>query len=141
MQIETARDFDPHGGDGEHPDEVDLAFDGDEATEWTTSSYDDALSLIKPGVGLLFDLGDEQEIAAVEVIGSAGMSLELRAATESPSSEEDADVVASDEGVDTNATLELDEPTDARYWIVWITDLPGGSGGSAAISEVRFLAP
>ena len=141
VQIETASDFDPHGGDGEHPDEVNLAFDGDEATEWTTSSYNDALSLIKPGVGLLFDLGDEREIAAVEVIGSAGMSLEVRAATESPSSEEDADVVASDEGVDTNATLELDEPAGARYWIVWITDLPGGSGGSAAISEVRFLAP
>ncbi|MFN2594350.1 MAG: hypothetical protein ABR579_05615, partial [Actinomycetota bacterium] len=28
-----------------------------------------------------------------------------------------------------------------RYWLVWITDLPGGGGGSASIFEVRFFGP
>ena len=142
LQIESVDDFDPHGsGQEEHGDDVGLARDGNESTAWTTETYNDQLSLIKPGVGLLFDLGDDQEVGAVQVIGSAGMSLEIRAASEPPASEADGDVVATEDGIPATASLELDEATAARYWIVWITDLPGGSGGSASISEVRFLAP
>jgi len=140
VQIQEASDFDPHGGDGEHPDEVDLSWDGNEATAWNTSNYNDPLPIQKPGVGLLFDLGADEEIGSVAVSGSDGMSIEIRAGTSPPSTEGDADLVASDDDF-SSGEIALDEPASARYWIVWITDLPGGGGGSASISEVRFLAP
>lgn len=140
IRIVEASDFDPHGEDGEHPEDAHLAHDGNPTTMWTTSDYNDALTLIKPGVGLLFDLGSSAEISGVEVTGSAGMGLEIRAAEQEPSSEADAEVVASATGVPATIDLELDEPTEGRYWIVWITELPGGGGGSASIAEVRFRA-
>src|SRR4051794_32713233 len=34
-----AKDFDPFGGDGEHPEAVHLAIDGDPTSSWNTSTY------------------------------------------------------------------------------------------------------
>ena len=39
VEITGAQDFDPDGGDGEHPDEVKLAIDGIPATVWPTETY------------------------------------------------------------------------------------------------------
>ena len=59
-----------------------------------------------------------------------------------------SNVVASDETgfatVETTSdapaeTLVSFEPVEARYWLLWITQLPGGTGGSASISEVEFF--
>jgi hypothetical protein len=41
---------------------------------------------------------------------------------------------------DAPATVDLQvESNPARYWLVWITALPGEGGGSASIAEVRFF--
>ena len=39
VELTGAQDFDPEGGDGEHPDEVELAIDGIPNTTWTTETY------------------------------------------------------------------------------------------------------
>jgi len=141
VRVVKAEDFDPYGEGGEHPDEVPLAFDGDSTTAWATETYQASLELLdKPGVGLVFDLGDAEEVAGLEVVGSAGYTFEVRAADEVGDLESDFDEIAEVEEAEGTAPVELDEPVSARYWLVWITTLPGGEGGRAEIAEVSFFA-
>ena len=139
LEIQSAADFDPPpGDDSEHPDEVALAYDGDPGTAWTTENYNDSLQLLgKPGVGLVFDLGDTRSVTSVVISGSAG-SLELRASDEEGDDAEAFEEVGTASEVDGEVEIEADG-AEARYWLVWITSLPGDGGGSATISEVRFL--
>lgn len=139
--IETAEDFDPHADGVEHPDEVGLAIDQDPSTSWSSETYQDALSLQKPGVGLLFDLGSSKEVSEVVVdLDAAGYALEIRAADKKGTDETAFEEVGS-VGASGSSERFRFEPTAARYWLVWITGLPGGSGGSARIAEVKFIGP
>jgi hypothetical protein len=141
LDVAGIEDFDPHGDDGEeHSEEAELAADGDASTAWTTSEYEDALEVIKPGVGLVLDLGESAEIAGLEVVGSPGLSFEIRAADEMGEIESDFEVLAEVNEAQATSPIELDEPVSARYWLVWITALPGGEGGRAEIAEVSFFA-
>ena len=141
LDIELVTDFDPHGDGTEHADETSLVDDGDPATEWTTENYESSLSAQKPGVGLLLDLGTEAEVASLRLVTSTpGYSLEIRAASELPEDESTADVVTDSSAVADVEVLEFD-PVSARYWIVWITELPGSGAGSASIAEVELSAP
>ena len=57
----TAADFDPQGQPPkENPEDAPLAVDGDLATAWSTSAYNDQFGPggLKTGVGLVVDLGD-----------------------------------------------------------------------------------
>jgi hypothetical protein len=144
VEVRSVVDFDPQGtGEGEHPDEVDLAIDGDPATQWTTESYDDSLELLgKDGVGLVFDLGDA-EVAGVEVEGCSGCGLQIGHASSDPTGATDAsgfEIVDETDSAGDTESFGFDATTD-RYWLVFITTLPGGGGGSAAISEVTFGGP
>jgi serine/threonine-protein kinase len=137
----NAVDFDPQGGDGEHPDEVPNASDGDPDTAWTTSDYADPLQLQKNGVGLLFDLGGAEEVARIEILtDTPGMNVEIRSGDQQATDETGLEVVDSLSEISARQDVELDG-TSSRYWLVWITQLPGGGGGSASINEVRFFAP
>jgi hypothetical protein len=139
IEISEVRDFDPHGTGGEHPDETDLARDGDPSSAWTTENYNDSFELIgKPGVGLVFDLGDSVEVGRVKVSGSAGPT-EIRAADEFGADEAGFDVVARIDALDGSQEITTDGAA-GRFWLVWITELPGGAG-SASISEATFYAP
>src|SRR5205823_1049606 len=51
VQLTGAKDYDPIGGDGEHPELVNQAIDGNRSTDWHTSTYDGG-NLGKAGVGL-----------------------------------------------------------------------------------------
>jgi putative peptidoglycan lipid II flippase len=91
-------------------------------------------------VGLLFDLGQARAVQSVQIASDTpGFSLELRAGD---SRSEDLGalrrVVASDQVSGPQMGLKF-EPSSARYWLVWITDLPSGGGGNAHIGEVQFL--
>ena len=143
IQVQQVDDFDPYGSSGEHPEEVDFAADGDGATAWSTQTYDASFETYpKPGVGLVFDLGSPQEVAAVELESpDADYDVELRAADSFGADENAFSVVDEADDVSSSETLEDFEPATYRYWLVWITSLPGGGAGSMALSEVTFLAP
>jgi hypothetical protein len=139
LGVRTVEDFDPYGGDGEHPEEVGLAIDGDPATAWRTSTYEDSLEVVKPGVGLLLDLGRARAVERVEVVSpSPGLSFELRAGSQPPDNEAALELVEDVARASGSSRVDL-QGVRARYWLVWITSLPGGGGGSAQVSEVRFF--
>jgi eukaryotic-like serine/threonine-protein kinase len=140
LRVRSVQDFDPHVGDGENPEEAPLAVDGDEATAWTTSTYSTPLAEQKPGVGLRFDLGRPRDVTRVTLESATpGYAVEVRAGSEEPGDERDLDLIDGLAGAPGEAEMTFEEPVSARYWLVWITALPGGGGGSASLNEVTFL--
>ncbi|HEV3473327.1 MAG TPA: hypothetical protein VG408_09040, partial [Actinomycetota bacterium] len=140
VRVAEATSFDPLGDDGEeHSDLAHLAHDRDPATNWHTESYEDPLQIIKDGVGLVFDLGSEQTVESVEITSPfGGYAVEIRTASSFPAALDDTELVEQLDDVSTSESIRI-EPTTARYWIVWITSLPGGGAGRAEISEVSFF--
>ena len=59
----AAADFDPIGGDGEHPRETSALVDGDPSTTWSTETYDGG-QLGKEGVGVIIDASPGGGVAA-----------------------------------------------------------------------------
>ena len=106
VELAGVSDFDPLAEPPEeNPDEAPNAIDGDPATSWTTSTYrgDPALGGLKPGVGLMVDLGKDQEVRSVTVrFKGAPTSFEVYAApagvTEPPDSIDQLDKVGGQEG-------------------------------------------
>ena len=140
LRISAAEDFDPGGDDTEHATEVPLAWDGNPATGWTTETYQDPFDVLgKTGVGLVFDLGESADVGEVGLVATADMSVEVRVSDETPTGDEtDFELVDEGEGIAAEETFEVD--SSGRYWLIWITELPGGTG-TGEISEVRFIGP
>ena len=142
--------FSPSGnGEGDNPELTALAHDGDPQTAWVSDSYDDrTFGPDQDGIGLVFDLGDEQEVRRVQLeLVRGGLDVELYAAdTRPPDAAGTAawgEVRATQTNIRQQQPFELN-PTAKRYWMVWITGLSPDSAGdvyNAAISEVLFLGP
>lgn len=137
IKVTGADDFDP-GGDppDENPETVGNAIDGDAATSWTTMTYrgNPALGGLKPGVGLMLDLGRDQEASSVTVrFKGAPTSFEVYAApagvTEAPDSVDQLDKVGGQADAPERATVQLDPAPSTRYLLVWLTRLPSADGG------------
>ncbi|HEV2757168.1 MAG TPA: protein kinase [Actinomycetota bacterium] len=138
LEVASVESFDPDGDGAEHSEEAPLAADGDEGTGWGSETYDDPLGLIKEGIGLVFDLGSAQEVSAIELVTSTpGFAFELRAGDGFPETADDLEVVARTEAAAAVDEHEFD-PVRARYWLVWITRLPGDGTGTAEVEEVTF---
>ena len=141
IEVQSVTDFDPQGDGSEHPDEVNLAIDGNSSTAWTTENYQDPLSALgKDGVGLVLDLGESVEVASVEVQGCGDCGLQVGHASEAASDASGFETVDDTDAAGDPETFDFD-PVSDRYWLVFITTLPGGGGGSASISEVTFGGP
>lgn len=138
--------FDPSApGVGDNPDEVARASDGDPQTAWSTEIYPDRrFGGEKPGVGLVFDLGEEREVRSVVLeLTRGGVDVELYASDELPDEEGGlrgwGDVLAAQTNIRPQQPFSLN-PTANRYWMVWVTGLSADSSGDylAEIAEVRF---
>ena len=137
VELAGVSDFDPLADPPEeNPDEAPNAIDGDAATSWTTSTYrgDPALGGLKPGVGLMVDLGKDQEVRSVTVrFKGAPTSFEVYAApagvTEPPDSIDQLDKVGAKKDAPQRATVQLDPSANTRYVLVWLTKLPEVAGG------------
>jgi hypothetical protein len=128
----VVRDYDPFGRDGsEQPGGVPNAFDGDPTTAWNTDGYSSAgFGGLKPGVGLLVDLGAPTRIANVQVgLVKPGASVELRATDVLGDNADSFTTVARQAAAKQVALLTPATPKAARYWLIWFTALPKGDGG------------
>lgn len=146
--IVDAGDFDPHGGDGENPADVELAFDRDPATGWATEPYRSPLSTLgKPGVGLWFDLGEATDVRTISLrFADEGASVEIYTRSQPPDftneTEEAWQRIGGKDDLGAQDSIGVESPP-RRYWLVWITGLPSPQDGvhQAHLNEVRFLGP
>jgi hypothetical protein len=139
----TTTSFDP-GGDGqENQDAAALAVDRDPTTAWTTDRYqgNPHLGGLKPGVGLLLDLGHPATVEVADLaLTAAGADVELRAGDQPPSAARDLPVVARRADAGTTWKVTLTKPVRARFWLLWFTSLPPDSGGyRVGVAEVALL--
>jgi hypothetical protein len=136
--------FDPPPGDGaENNAAVPNVTDGDPGTAWETERYDTSrLGGLKPGVGLLVDLGEPVAVQQVEIGVSPGVDVELRAADEPFPDIESFPVVAAAEETENVVRLVPEAPVTARFFVVWLTRLPPESGGfRGSVRELFFVQP
>lgn len=136
VAVQGVDDFDPtaDGGNGEeNPGLLPLATDGKASTSWQTVTYlnDPALGRLKPGVGLVLDLGSVQQVGSVHlVMQGQPTSVELRVpATEATdrapsSSVKQWSVVAQSAAAGADVTLTPAQATRTRYLLVYLTKLP-----------------
>jgi serine/threonine protein kinase len=137
IKLVGAKDFDPLADPPEeNPESAPNAIDGDPATSWVTSTYrgDPELGGLKPGVGLIVDLGSEKQPRSVTVrFKGAPTSFEVYAAPagvdQYPDSLDQLDKVATSADAPERATVKLDPTPKTRYVLVWLTRLPAVSGG------------
>jgi serine/threonine-protein kinase len=141
IPIQNVTSFDPEGDGSEHQELTSAVMDGNTATGWHTQNYFSPLQGQKPGLGLLFDLGSATSVDQVRIASQTpGYSFELRAGDQRGPTEASFQVIKSvaDAGGSQDVSFGA---TAHRYWLLWITSLPGGKGGTAYINEVRFFGP
>jgi serine/threonine protein kinase len=137
VELAGVSDFDPFAEPPEeNSDEAPNAIDGDAATSWTTSTYrgNPVLGGLKPGVGLMVDLGKDREVRSVTIrFKGAPTSFEVYAApagvTQPPDSIDQLDKVAARKDAPQRANVQLDPSANTRHLLVWLTKLPEVPGG------------
>ncbi|MFE5710050.1 serine/threonine protein kinase [Streptomyces sp. NPDC056501] len=145
ISIASAQDFDPppKGSGGENPQAIQLAYDGDPDTYWHTVNYFGSdFANLKPGVGMVLDLGTAKKISSVELSFVGQTSVELRTApsdaSSAPSTADEFTTQA--EGSGSNVTLKPTKPITTRYVLVWLTELPADNGGyRGKLAEIKVL--
>ena len=140
LPVAGAVAFGPGGeGTGDTPQNADLAIDSLYSTGWRSDWYTTAaLGNLKPGTGLLLDMGRRVTIndAQLDLGGFSGAGLQLKAGNSvSPG---DLHEVASASGANGRFTLNLKTPARAKYLLIWFTQLPSDGAGTyrAAIYHV-----
>jgi putative peptidoglycan lipid II flippase len=144
LEVVAVTDLDPEAdrGDGqENPRQVRNVLDNDLATTWPTRTYLNRPNLggLKPGVGLVLDLGAVQPVGAVTIrLVGRGTGLELRAADSPGYRGADYDLIVATEGASQLRTIQLRDPLQTRYLLVWLTSLPrvGQDEYRGEISEI-----
>jgi eukaryotic-like serine/threonine-protein kinase len=131
-----AKDYDPIGRDGEHPEVVGKAIDGKASTSWTTSQYSNGLQ--KDGVGIWVEA--KEPVAARRLVvrtTTPGADVEVYASDRVP-----PDIggwgrrLGAGQRIASREQIPLDSAGRRfRFYLLWIKKLPPGN--QAEIAEVR----
>ncbi|MGH3031159.1 MAG: hypothetical protein ACRDNE_10410, partial [Gaiellaceae bacterium] len=129
VQLSAVADYDPDGDAVEHPEDVELATDGDPATYWRTETYS---SFSKEGVGIVLAAAEPVALSRLVVLsGEPGYRAKIQAGSSESGPFED---VSSERTVGERTAFPLDTGGEEYgFYVVWITDL----AGRATVSEVR----
>nr|WP_202558557.1 protein kinase family protein [Streptomyces sp. SID5789] len=132
VAITGARDFDPLGDGSEKPSDIGNVYDGAPGTYWQTDYYKSAdFGRLKSGLGVVLDLGKVQQVGEVTVSFVGNTSVELRSAGTDTTEPQSIDgYTKAAEGTGTTVTLKPGEPLQARYLLVWLTQLPPTDDGN-----------
>ena len=138
----NAHDYDPAGGDGEHPDQAKFVVDGDANSTWSTEAYQGATLNGKPGVGIYVIASPSVAARVMDVTtptpgweggiytskGTNGVPKDIKGWTE----------LAKIPKADARNRIDLDTAGNRyHYYLIWITKLPPGAD-RVKISEVRL---
>lgn len=136
IDASQVRVIDP-AGNGQELSGVDATVDGDETTGWHSDWYTRPnFGNIKPGMGILVDLGKVTNVTTVEIdFASPGATVEARVGSSDPGPGRgnDAKIVSSYQRIGSpqvagsTAMLPIGVPT--RYILIWVTSLPPLSPG------------
>jgi hypothetical protein len=125
--------YDPAGSADTHADTASAATDGNPSTDWYTQIYaTPEFGNLKQGLGLVVDAGRTVKLRSLTVqTPTPGLVAQIRAgdSPQGPFTDDSAS-----QTVSASTTFRLNAAS-ARYYVVWITRLPGG--GKAEISEVK----
>ena len=126
---------------GDNPELARLTIDGSPATAWRTQWYTTAaFGNLKPGTGLLLDMGRPVTITSAQIMLGAitGADLQLRTGGEPVLADLQPVARATDAGG--LVTMRPAKPAKARYLLLWFTPLPPDSSGTfqAIIYDVRL---
>jgi serine/threonine protein kinase len=138
LAILSVDSHDPFGEGGENDAEVENLVDGSLSTTWQTERYQDRLSLIKPGVGVVAAVrGNPQQLHLAGL--SAGTVFEVRWSATLESDPEDWQRVAAGSAPAGTTSVDLPGRSDG-FWLIWMTELPLQSDGTyyAQLSELRL---
>lgn len=140
----SIEEFDPYGDHTDpHVREAPLAIDGNVNTAWHTQTFGSAaLGNLKPGVGLLVDLGAPRTVSAVQLVllgDGTTVSVLTSDGDQPPTSDRAMTPVGQAADAGSHVTLRPAQPRTARYWLVWLTKLPHGADGyHGGVAEVTF---
>ncbi|MDA8438218.1 MAG: serine/threonine protein kinase [Propionibacterium sp.] len=133
--IASLHDFDPAadgGNNQENPNELGRAIDGNPSTAWQTLTYfnNPRLGGLKPGVGIVIDLGKPEAIGSVKLIlqgKPTGVQILVPkgTVTQAPmSSVKDWTVVAQNPAAGTEVSLSPTSAVTSQWVLVYLTSLP-----------------
>ena len=150
--IDNVKDFDPSadgGNNQENPDQVGRAIDGNPSTAWQTVTYlgNPHLGGLKPGVGLVLDLGKPEPIGSVRLtLQGKPTAVEILVpqgnVTAAPmSSVKMWRAIGSNPAAGTSVTLTPASKVTSRWVLVYLTSLPQVGSGRyrGGIAEVSVL--
>ena len=141
IPIRAADDFDPNGdNESERPELVPLAHDGDPETFWRTETYNSA-DLDKPGVGIVFDLGEARTIDELALRTTLpGWEFQVQGSNDASSFSAPLPSVDGDTTFIASPTTSVPfVSVQFRYFLVWITELTETEGGyQATVAEAQF---
>lgn len=134
-------------GNAENTSSAPNVVDGNPSTSWSTDTYRNQFgngpSAYKAGIGLMFTLDGEQEVRKLQLHSDDEIRFEIRSAdTANPTSLDDTTRLGSGRIRDGSATVEIDDPEETGYLLVWITRLgtSGPQAYDASITEVELLS-
>ncbi|MFC8367040.1 MULTISPECIES: protein kinase family protein [unclassified Streptomyces] len=132
------------GGEAQHPGDVGLTYDNSTTTGWRTNSYTDGPKIvIKPGVGIVYDLGSDQEVSSATLslrYGGDHTTVKLYA-TDSLSSSTPLSSMKELGETTTNSTsakVTVEKPVKSRYVLVWLTAMPYSGQDSVNYSQPGY---
>ncbi|MFE0700219.1 protein kinase family protein [Streptomyces sp. NPDC058872] len=151
LAIQSAREYAPDGSP-QNSAKVSSTYDGDGSTYWRTKTFVEGpvLAPYKKGVGIVYDLGSEQNVSSGSIAfryGGPSTTVTLYAADSlSPSgTPETMKKIARVETSESTAKPEAKTPVRTRYVLLWLTALPYsggdqyfGAGYKQAITNVAF---
>ncbi|MBO1336785.1 protein kinase family protein [Streptomyces sp. VRA16 Mangrove soil] len=152
ITIEGAKEF-VAAGDSQSPQDVDKTYDNDGSSYWRTKAFVDGPKMvIKPGVGIVYDLGSEQDVSGSSIkfrYGGDHTTVSLYASdslSPSPSAISGMERLgAKTDTTGTSVSIKADKPVKTRYVLVWLTALPhagqdgySGAGYKQGITDVKF---
>ncbi|MGH3281636.1 MAG: discoidin domain-containing protein, partial [Trebonia sp.] len=150
LNIASDTTFNPYGtppGNTENPSTAKAAVDGNPSTAWHTSYYlnNPKMAGLKPGTGLLIDMGKEVKLSQVEVLFSsdggpttASVYLGNNPADTKATALSNFTLVSPSASVSGDHKFPVSSQATGRYVLIWLTSLPklskapqGASGGNA----------
>jgi tRNA A-37 threonylcarbamoyl transferase component Bud32 len=138
----SAKDYDPEGDHKEHSNQTSFVVDRNPTTTWTTEEYQNGNLGTKKGVGIYLDASPGISAQRLYVESrTKGWTAQVFAAKSGPPSDiKGWDSVSAVQSVDKGTErFDLDTAGQSfRYYLVWITKLPGS--GQVKIAELKLYS-